>query len=125
MGAVSEGVLPVARLRDPAWRGLTVALVLNVTFVAFESLAVSTVLPRVSDDLGGVALYGWVFSAFWLADLVGIVFAGEMADRTRPVVPFLIGLGLFAAGLLIGGLAPTMLVARRPSSSSSSKTSTS
>ena len=99
-----------ARLRDPAWRGLTVALLLNITFVAFESLAVGTVLPRVSDDLGGISLYGWVFSAFFLANMVGIVTAGELADRRRPVIPFLIGLALFSLGLLAGGLAPTMLV---------------
>src|SRR5205085_11334483 len=60
--------------------------------------------------LGGVALYGWVFSAFLLADLVGIVVAGELADRFGPAVPFGAGLGLFAIGLLIGGLAPSMPV---------------
>jgi MFS family permease len=97
------------------WRGLTVGLVLNVTFVAFEALAIATIMPLVTEDLGGIALYGWVFSAFLLADLVGIVVAGELADRFGPAVPFGAGLALFAVGLLIGGLAPSMpvLVAAR------------
>ncbi len=97
------------------WRGLTVGLVLNVTFVAFEALAIATIMPLVADDLGGIALYGWVFSAFLLADLVGIVVAGELADRFGPALPFGAGLALFAVGLLIGGLAPSMpvLVAAR------------
>jgi MFS family permease len=97
------------------WRGLTVGLVLNVTFVAFEALAIATIMPLVADDLGGVALYGWVFSAFLLSDLVGIVVAGELADRFGPAVPFGAGLALFAVGLLVGGLAPSMpvLVAAR------------
>src|SRR2546423_6306187 len=97
------------------WRGLTAGLVLNVTFVAFEALAIATIMPLVVADLGGVALYGWVFSAFLLADLVGIVLAGELADRFGPAVPFGAGLALFAIGLLIGGLAPSMpvLVAAR------------
>src|SRR5256714_4280551 len=97
------------------WRGLTVGLVLNVTFVAFEALAIATIMPLVADDLGGIALYGWVFSAFLLADLVGIVIAGELADRFGPALPFGAGLALFAVGLLIGGLAPSMpvLVAAR------------
>jgi MFS family permease len=97
------------------WRGLTVGLVLNVTFVAFEALAIATIMPLVTADLGGIALYGWVFSAFLLADLVGIVIAGELADRFGPAVPFGAGLALFAVGLLIGGLAPSMpvLVAAR------------
>ena len=92
------------------WRGLTVGLVLNVTFVAFEALAIATIMPLVTADLGGIALYGWVFSAFLLADLVGIVIAGELADRFGPAVPFGAGLALFAVGLLIGGLAPSMPV---------------
>src|SRR5256714_13853606 len=97
------------------WRGLTVGLVLNVTFVAFEALAIATIMPLVAEDLGRIALYGWVFSAFLLSDLVGIVVAGELADRFGPAVPFGAGLALFAIGLLIGGLAPSMpvLVAAR------------
>jgi MFS family permease len=97
------------------WRGLTVGLVLNVTFVAFEALAIATIMPLVADDLGGIELYGWVFSAFLLANLVGIVVAGEFADRFGPATPFGAGLALFAIGLLIGGLAPSMpvLVAAR------------
>jgi MFS family permease len=102
-------------LLDERWRGLTVGLVLNVTFVAFEALAIATIMPLVSADLEGIALYGWVFSAFLLADLVGIVLAGELADRFGPALPFGVGLALFAIGLLIGGLAPSMpvLVAAR------------
>jgi MFS family permease len=92
------------------WRGLTVGLVLNVTFVAFEGLAIATIVPLVAADLGGIELYGWVFSAFLLADLVGVVVAGELADRFGPALPFGAGLALFALGLLIGGLAPSMPV---------------
>jgi len=95
---------------DERWRGLTVGLVLNVTFVAFEALAVATIMPLVANDLGGIELYGWVFSAFLLANLVGIVVAGEFADRFGPATPFGVGLALFSIGLLIGGLAPSMPV---------------
>src|SRR5207249_5575907 len=82
---------------------------------AFEALAIATIMPLVVEDLGRISLYGWAFSAFLLADLVGIVIAGELADRFGPAVPFGAGLALFAVGLLIGGLAPSMpvLVAAR------------
>ena len=55
----------------PQRRRLTAGLVLTVTLVAFESLAISTVMPTVADDLGGVSLYGWVFSGFFLGTMVG------------------------------------------------------
>ena len=94
----------------PAQRALTVGLVLAVTFVAFEALAVATILPVVGRELGDLRLYGWVFSAFLLASLIGIVLAGALADRAPLWRPMLAGLALFSAGLVIGGTAPDMLV---------------
>ena len=94
----------------PAQRALTVGLVLAVTFVAFEALAVATILPVVGRELGDLRLYGWVFSAFLLASLIGIVLAGTLADRMPLGRPMLAGLALFALGLVIGGTAPDMLV---------------
>ena len=71
---------------------------LTITLVAFESLAIATVMPVVSDDLGGLGLYGWVFSGFFLGSLLGIVLAGRAADRRGTRLPFAAGLVLFAVG---------------------------
>ncbi|MDD9369516.1 MAG: MFS transporter [Acidimicrobiales bacterium] len=99
----------------PARRRLTAALVLTITLVAFESLAIATVMPVVSDDLGGLGLYGWVFSGFFLGSLLGIVLAGRAADRRGTRAPFAAGLVLFTIGLIVGGAAQSMgmLVAGR------------
>ena len=94
----------------PHRRALTFGLVLTVTFVASEALAVITVMPLVARDLHGLALYGWVFSTFQLASLIGIVAAGRDADRHGPARPYVAGLILFSAGLLVAGLAPFMWV---------------
>lgn len=113
--ATAAPALPGGGVWDPSRRALTSGLVLTITLAAFESLAVATVMPAVRDDLGGLALYGWVFSAYMLGSLVGIVVAGGLADRSGPVLAYSLGLVLFAAGLIVGGLAPTMpvLVAAR------------
>src|SRR5580704_7840397 len=102
-------------LMAPQRRALTVGLVLTVTFVASEALAVVTVMPVVARDLGGLRLYGWVFSGFMLGNVIGIVAAGREADRRGPAVPFVAGVVLFGAGLALAGLAPSMgvLVAGR------------
>jgi MFS family permease len=94
----------------PGRRSLTVGLVLAVTLVAFEALAIATVLPVVSRQLGDLRLYGWVFSAFLLSSLIGIVVAGTLADRMPLGRLMLAGLALFAVGLVIGGTAPTMAI---------------
>ena len=104
------GACPPGGIWAPARRPLTVGLVLAVTFVAFEALAVATILPVVGRHLGDLRLYGWVFSAFLLASLIGIVLAGTLADRVPLGRPMLAGLALFAAGLVIGGTAPDMPV---------------
>ena len=94
----------------PERRLLTAGLVMTITFVAAEALAVVTVMPVVARDLGGIRLYGWVFSAFMLGSLIGIVGAGRSADRDGPARPYIAGLVLFGSGLLVAGLAPSMEV---------------
>src|ERR1700755_894337 len=93
MGPGGEGRAP--GLWAPQRRALTTGLVLTITFVASEALAVVTVMPVVARDLGGLRLYGWVFSGFMLGSVVGIVAAGREADRRGPAVPFRAGGGGF------------------------------
>jgi MFS family permease len=114
-----DATSPASGREDSLWsprrRALTIGLLLNVTIVASEALAVGTILPIVAGDLGGIDLYGWVFSGFFLGSLLGIVVAGVLIDRGSIARPFVAGIGLFSLGLLIGGLAPSMgvLVAGR------------
>ena len=110
---MGEGRVP--GLWAPQRRALTTGLVLTITFVASEALAVVTVMPVVARDLGGLRLYGWVFSGLMLGSVIGIVAAGRETDRRGPAVPFVAGVVLFGAGLAVAGLAPSMgvLVAGR------------
>ena len=105
-----DGAVASDGLWAPHRRALTLGLVLSVTFVAVEALAVITVMPVVARDLDGLALYGWVFSTFQLSSLIGIVVAGRAADRHGPARPYVAGLVLFSTGLLVAGLAPFMWV---------------
>lgn len=89
---------------------MLVAVVSLVTVVAFESLAISTVMPIVEADLGEIQLYGWVFSAFYMGTLIGVVVGGNAVDRVKPIGPMMVGIAVFMAGLVAGGLAPSMEV---------------
>ena len=95
-------------LWSPERRPLTLGLVLTITLVAAEALAVSTAMPIVARELGGLELYGAVFSAFFLGSLIGITVVGGLIDERGVVAPFVLGLALFAIGLLICGVAPSM-----------------
>ena len=95
---------------SPALRMLTLGALVTIVAGAFEALAVATVMPRTVDDLGGLHYYGWAFSAYLLANIVGLTVAGAESDRSGPGRPYLAGILCFGAGLLIAGLAPAMLV---------------
>jgi MFS family permease len=89
-------------------RPLTLGLVLTITLVAAEALAVTTAMPVVVKELGGLELYGLVFTAFLVGSLVGTVVAGSLIDRRGILGPFLLGIGLFAVGLVIAGASTSM-----------------
>ncbi len=100
---------------SPDRRVLTTGIVGLITAVAFEGMAVPTVLPATVDDLGGLSLYGWAFAAFWLTNIVGITLAGADADRHGPQRAFAFGIALFCAGLLLSATAvgmPMVIVGR-------------
>jgi MFS family permease len=94
----------------PGYRGLTLGLVTTITLIAVESLAIGTVMPIVVRELGDQELYGWVYAAFYLGNMLGIVLVGAALDRVPIRRPFALGVALYAAGLLVAGLAPTMPV---------------
>jgi MFS family permease len=104
--------------RPPPWREvfqgklgrLTAGLLLLEALVAVEALVVTTILPAVRRDLGGIQFYGWAFSATFLATFASIPIAGRATDRYGPRRPLAIMLGVYVAGLVIAGLAPTMPV---------------
>lgn len=92
----------------PERRLLTAGLIGLVTAAAFEGMAVPTVLPATVEELGGLALYGWAFSAFWLTNIIGITIAGSDVDRRGPGRALVAGLALFAVGLVVAGVATGM-----------------
>lgn len=87
---------------------LTVALLVCVVAIAFESFAVYTAMPRAAAELNGLPLYAWAFTLFVLGQLFAIVTAGRVCDRIGPAWPLVAGLLTFMVGLVIGGIAPSM-----------------
>ena len=73
-------------LRD-AWRErrtTAYAMFALVVLVAFESFAVTTVMPQVATLLDGRALYAFAFAGPLATGVVGMVVAGTWADRRGP-----------------------------------------
>ena len=110
--SVAVATVPaVAEVSTRARERTTLAgITLVISVAAFEAIAVATAMPTVARSLHGVSLFGWSFTAYLLADVVGLVAAGARVDRRGPASALVGGLGLFGAGLLVDGLAPDMPV---------------
>ena len=110
VGAAAEASTPRPGIFDPEHRTLTLGILLGVTLVAFEALAVVTIAPRLAAELGGTRLYGWIFSGLLLTSLFGTVLGGQTADHRGPGLVVTLGLFVFGLGLIVGAAAPNMPV---------------
>ncbi|MCW3766095.1 MFS transporter [Paenarthrobacter ureafaciens] len=86
----------------------TVGTCALVFLSAFESLAVTTVMPVVSRDLNGAGLYALAFAGPLATGVMGMVGAGNWSDRRGPKAPLYASVAMFVVGLLIAGTAGTM-----------------
>jgi MFS family permease len=81
-----------------------------VFLAAFESLAVTTIMPVITADLHGRSLYALAFSAALAAGVVGTVAAGSWSDRRGPTTPLLVSIAVFTLGLAVAGTAHSMQI---------------
>lgn len=95
--------------RPVSGRRLAFGLCIAVTAIAFEAIAVATAMPAAAQQLGHVAWYAWAFSIFQVGMLLATVVSGRLCDRSGPVRPLMIGMAVFAVGLVVAGTAPTMV----------------
>lgn len=97
-------------------RGLiTLALLLAMMVTAVEQTVVSTAMTSIIASLHGLDIFPWVFSAFLLTSTVTTPLYGKLADRLGRKRVLLFGLGMFALGSVLSGLAQSMpqLIAMR------------
>ena len=87
---------------------VTVGAVALIFLAAVQALAVTTVMPIVSDDLDGDTLYAVAFAGTLATSVIGMVAVGAWSDRSGPKAPLYAAVALFLVGLVIAGLAPTM-----------------
>ena len=90
-------------------RTLVLAAVMAANFmIAIEATIVSTAMPQIVGQLGGLQLYSWVFSAFLLTQTATTVVFGKLADLVGRKTVMQIGIAIFLAGSILCGLAWSM-----------------
>ena len=61
-------------------RWILAGLMMTMMLAAMDTTIVSTAIPQIVGDLGGFALFSWVFSIYLLAQTVTIPIYGKLAD---------------------------------------------
>lgn len=109
LNEISRIVAPeVESIYSPKHLSTTLGMFILVFLVAFESMAVTTVMPLVSELLDGERFFALAFAAPMASGMVGMVAAGEITDRWGPKRPLFIAVAVFVLGLVICGTATNM-----------------
>lgn len=80
----------------------------TVSIVAFDATIISTILPQVAQALGGMALYAWAGTGYFLACAVTIMIFGRLGDLYGRKPLILLSLVLVTLGSVLSGLSQTM-----------------
>jgi MFS family permease len=99
---------PAAGILQRPYLWVTIGTCALVFLAAFESLAVTTIMPLVSRELDGAGLYALAFAGPLATGVIGMVAAGNWSDRRGPTAPLYSSVGLFVLGLLIAGTSASM-----------------
>lgn len=84
------------------------ALMLAMSLTALDATVVSTAMPTVVGSLGGLSLFGWVFSVYLLTSTVTVPLYGKLADLYGRKPVLLAGAVLFLLGSALCGTAQSM-----------------
>jgi len=91
--------------------GLALAVICGGTALqALEAFITSSMLPTVVADIGGIELFAWNTTVFIVASIVATLFAAVRPRSIGPKGGYMIAAAAFAAGSLLCGLAPSMIV---------------
>src|SRR2546425_9498850 len=83
-------------------------LLLAIMLAMLDQLVVSTALPRIVGDLGGVTHLSWVVTAYVLASTITTPLYGKLGDQYGRKRLFMAAIVIFLAGSALSGLAESM-----------------
>src|SRR5881392_2025811 len=99
---------PEVRLAGHALATVFAALMLGMFLAALDQTIVSTALPTIVGDLGGLNHLSWVVTSYLLASTVSTPIYGKLGDMYGRKPVFLVAILIFLAGSMLAGLSQSM-----------------
>lgn len=107
---VSTGSTPIPLNLSETERVLvTIGVMVGMFLSALEATAVSTAMPTVVSSLGGLSIYSWVFSAYFLTSAVSLPLWGKLSDLYGRRSFYVLGIAIFLLGSALSGQSESML----------------
>jgi EmrB/QacA subfamily drug resistance transporter len=100
---------PAAVISPRSRNYVIIASLLALFLGALDALVMSAAMPTIVADLGGLHLYSWVYSAYFLARAVTLPVFGKLADIYRSRRLYIISICIFLLGSILAGLAQSMM----------------
>ncbi|MFN2629111.1 MAG: MDR family MFS transporter [Gaiellaceae bacterium] len=95
-------------LRGRPLRTVFMALMLGMFLAALDQTIVSTALPTIVGDLGGLSHLSWVVTSYLLASTVSTPIYGKLGDMYGRKPVFLAAILIFLAGSMLAGLSQSL-----------------
>ena len=89
-------------------RLITLGILLSIFLASVEGTIVSTAMPTIVSQLGGLSIYSWVFAMYMLTSTTTVPIYGKLSDVFGRKQVFLVAMVLFLAGSVLCGLATSM-----------------
>lgn len=87
---------------------VTAAVMLGMFLAALEATAVAAAVPTAVGEMGGVARYSWVFSAYLLASTTTVPLYGKLADLYGRRWTYHVSVAIFLIGSALSGLSQSL-----------------
>ena len=88
---------------------LTMAgVMLGMFLAALDQTVVSTALPRIVADLGGLDRFTWIVTAYLVASTTAVPIVGRLTDIYGRKYFYIAGIVVFLVGSVLAGLSQTM-----------------
>ena len=87
---------------------VTIAVMVATFLTAMDSTVVSTAMPTIIGQLGGIKLVSWVFAIYLLTMAVTTPIYGKLSDLFGRRVIFVFGAALFLGGSVLSGMSTSM-----------------
>ncbi len=88
---------------------IILGIMLGVFLAGIDGTVVSTAMPTIVTELGGLSIYSWVFSAYMLTGAISMPIFGKLCDIIGIKINFYAAVLLFVLGSVLSGISGSMI----------------